>query len=494
MKVFRWPELAAVALVLVGSLRIAATYQVFNHTIDEPDNLAAGMEYLSTGRYLYEDIHPPLARVCAAVGPFLAGERFHPGPNSYREGYRILGTGAHYDRILALGRAGILPFFWIASAVVFLWTRRAGGPVAAVIAVLVFTTLPPILALSGIINTDMALCATSGAAALGGIWWAEQPDRRRSLLFGTLLGLAVLSKFTAIPFLAAAFAFMIVLARPSLRRIREYRRPALLAAVTAILVIWAGYGFTFARVDFLHLRLPAPRFFTGLHAVWIRNRLGNPAFLVGRRSPEGFWYYFPAVLALKTPLGFIGLLIASIRLQPALALAFAAGVVIPAMTGHVDIGVRYVLPAYLGLCVIAGCAAARARGWVAVAMGVLIVWQIVSGAVQHPDYLAYTNEIAGAHPENFVADSDLDWGQDMKRLAAFLREKGVKNVTFVPFNRTFSMPIAMQPGNPEAPSPGWNAVSVTIWKVWGFPAWADRIPPQQRIGRSIFLWYVPPGQ
>src|SRR5581483_12084904 len=99
----RWPVLVAAALVVIGSLRIVSTYTVFNHTIDEPDNLAAGMEYLSTGRFLYEDVHPPLARVFAAVGPFLAGERFHRGPNSFQEGYRILGAGEHYDRILALG-------------------------------------------------------------------------------------------------------------------------------------------------------------------------------------------------------------------------------------------------------------------------------------------------------------------------------------------------------------------------------------------------------
>jgi hypothetical protein len=35
-------------------------------------------------------------------------------------------------------------------------------------------------------------------------------------------------------------------------------------------------------------------------------------------------------------------------------------------------------------------------------------------------------------------------------------------------------------------------VSITIWKVFGFPAWADATPPQYRVGRSILLWYFPP--
>jgi len=488
--------MAAAILVVIGSLRIISTYKVLNHTIDEPDNLAAGMEYLSTGRFLYEDVHPPLARVMAAVGPFLAGERFHRGPDSFQEGYRILGTGEHYDRILALGRAGILPFFWIASAVVFLWGRRAGGNLAAVFAVLLFTTVPPVLALAGVINTDAALCAMTGAAALGALWWADRPDRRRSVIFGVLLGLAAVSKFSAMPFLAVAFLLMLVVERPKVKP--DWRMLAWIAGMAA-LTIWAVYGFSFARVGFLNLRLPAPRFFTGIHAVMTHNRLGHPSFLMGRRSPNGFWYYFPAVLAVKTPLALFGLLFASVwlvfrgkeRREPLLALAFAAGVLLASMTGHIDIGVRFILPVYIGLAVVAGCAVARARGWAAVVCGALVLWQVASGVRVHPDYLAYTNEIAGSHPENFVVDSDLDWGQDMKRLGEFLQEHGASSVTFTPFNRTYALPVAVQPGKSETPSPGWNAVSMTIWKDWGIPAWADRMAPQYRVGKSIFVWYVP---
>ena len=176
-----------------------------------------------------------------------------------------------------------------------------------------------------------------------------------------------------------------------------------------------------------------------------------------------------------------------------LALAFSLGILLTAMTGHIDIGVRFVLPVYIGLSVVAGCAVARARGWPAKAAVVaLLAWQVASGARQHPDYLAYTNEIAGSHPERFVADSDLDWGQDMKRLADFLHQQHADRVTFSPFNRTYPMPVTMLPGASDAPSPGWNAVSVTIWKVFGYPAWADRTAEPHRIGRSILVWYVPP--
>jgi hypothetical protein len=504
----RWHTAAAVLLVAVASLRIASTWQVFNHTIDEPDNLAAGLEYLSTGRYLYEDVHPPLSRLFAAIGPYLAGERFDPGPDAYREGYRVLGAGAHYDRVLALSRAGILPFFWIACLAVYLWGRRAGGPAAAVLATLLFTTIPPVLALAGIVNTDAALCAMTAAAGLGALWWADEPNLRRSLGLGALLGLAVVSKFSAMPFLAGAFTAMcaaylvssrhspVALAREAWAR----RRAIAIVAGTAAFVIWAAYGFTFARVEYLHLRLPAPRFFTGLQAVVAHNRRGHPAYLLGARSEHGWLYYFPAVLAVKTPLGLWALLAAGIpllvrsrnRLQVALALAFSAGVLAAAMMGHIDLGVRFVLPVYAGLCVAAGAMAARARGrLVVIGMALLIAWQVTSGDLQHPDYLAYTNELAGAHPERFVADSDLDWGQDMKRLGAYLQQVGADRVAFTPFNVTYGLPVAVTPSQPDAPSQGWNAVSVTTWKVFGFPQWADRMPPPYRIGKSILVWYVP---
>jgi len=503
----RLHAVAALLLVVAGSCRIVATHRVFNHTIDEPDNLAAGMEYLSTGKYRYEDTHPPLARVLAAIGPYLAGERFHPGPDAYGEGYRILGHGAHYDRVLALGRAGILPFFWIASLVVFLWGLRAGGPAAALVATALFTTIPPVLAHAGVITTDAALCALTGAAALASLYWADLPNARRGILFGAVLGLAAISKFSALVFLPAAWLLMSVchlaaarqgpawLAREAWRR----RGPLALVLATAGPVVWAAYGFSFARVDFLHARLPAPRFFSGIHAVWAHNRAGHSSFLLGSRSPDGFWYYFPVVLGIKTPLA-LGLLLCLAVAQAwravRIPLAFSAGILLVSMTGRIDIGVRFVLPVYIGVAVACGIAASAARGWPArSAVVLLLAWQVISGVMQHPDYLAYTNEIAGSHPERFVADSDLDWGQDMKRLGAFLAQAGCSHLTFTPFNRTYAlaghaMP-ATSPSDPDRPSPGWNAVSITMWKVFGDPAWPGRIEPQKRIGRSILLWYFP---
>ena len=57
---------------------------------------------------------------------------------------------------------------------------------------------------------------------------------------------------------------------------------------------------------------------------------------------------------------------------------------------------------------------------------------MVSGALAHPDYLSYTNEITRGKPENFVAESDLDWGQDMHLVGDFLKRAGATEVASRP--------------------------------------------------------------
>src|SRR4051812_12566181 len=148
------PWLILAVCALAGVLRIVSTYPVFNQTWDEPAHVAAGMEWLDRGRYTYEPLHPPLARVASALGPRLAGIRSVGLDNVWLEGNSILYAGHRYDRNLALARLGTLPFFLLATLLVFAWTRRLAGGWAAGWATVLFTTLPPVLAQAGLATTD----------------------------------------------------------------------------------------------------------------------------------------------------------------------------------------------------------------------------------------------------------------------------------------------------------------------------------------------------
>ena len=253
--------------------------------------------------------HPPLSRVPPAVALYMTGSRWSGNPNMYLEGYLLLGQTKRYGRALFFSRLAALPFFWVASAVVFLWTSRIAGPGTAVLSVLLFTTTPPVLAHAGLVTADMALAAFVGAAALGSLFWAEKPDWKRSLLLGTLVGLAALSKFTALAFLPAVWLAMaaVQLARstnePStargagLRRafgrIRKLAPWSVLSAALAALLIWAAYRFTFGPVELLHASLPAPAFFTGIESSWEHNRIGHLAYLLGQRRSDRILVLLP---------------------------------------------------------------------------------------------------------------------------------------------------------------------------------------------------------
>ena len=512
----------------IASLRIVSTYTVFNHTVDEPAHFACGLEWLDKGVYRYETQHPPLARVAGAFLPYLAGVRSHGAQSRDQEGVLDLYTGDQYDRTLSLARLGILPFFWLAALVVFVWGRRYFGDLVAVVAAGLFTFLPPVLAHAGLATTDMPLTAFVGASFLAGLLWVETPNLRYSLLFGVCTGLAVLSKFSSLLFLPAAFATALVwyfcserpgaglVARSAMRRVLPFG----LAVATGVLVIWAGYRFSYGKVDFTAIKLPAPELFDGIKTVLYHNEKGHKSYLLGRVNDHGWLYYYPVVLGVKTPLAFLALLffgsaicLKQRRKNPAswLPLAFSLGILFFALFSRINIGVRHILPVYMGFSIVAAVGAVRMLemvrpgGWAAWTLGLSVLWIMASSAIAHPDYIPYMNELAGSEREKVLIDSDLDWGQDMKRLAKRLREVGAREVAFNPFIIDYleakqGFP-RINPMSPDAPSPGWNAASLTVMKLDrlglgddlpGLKLWTDGVKPTERLGYTTYLWYFPP--
>jgi 4-amino-4-deoxy-L-arabinose transferase-like glycosyltransferase len=482
------------------------------------------------------------------------GERSHPELGMWSEGFRILGSGRHYDLNLAAARLGILPLFWIATAAVYLWARRLTSPRGALFAALIFTTTPPVLAHAGLATTDFALAAFSATSVVAALYFLEPPSSpedasgvkqfrpeatrpaararpgqpeppapplARAALFGFSIGLAIASKFSALVFLPAILsALLIWLCLPNLRRpefapLRTAALWFLPIAFVAFATVWSIYRFSFSKDPALGFRVPFPELFAGVRLLRAKNAFGSPAYLCGRCSLSGFWYYFPAVLSVKTPLGMVALLALGIWLGvkqdlrallcPLLAVA---AILITAAFSRIDLGVRHVLAVYPALSVAAGIALERtlhtAAGRGAAVLGAaFLVWHLGSGAIAHPDYLAYTNELALSTPENVLVDSDLDWGQDMKRLALRCRQLGIREMasetmggSYVLAGNAFPKPL---PFDWSHPAPGWNAVSVTPWKLRCFytkgyhrptDLWPDKVKPVEKIGRSTYLFYI----
>ena len=510
-------------LVALAAVRIVSTYTEMGITWDEPTHVASGLQYLANHVLLASE-HPPLARMMAALAPYLSGVHPPPPHPVALDGVEIIYQGGHPARNLVLIRLGILPFFLLAALSVFLWAKRHFDNIVASIATALFTMLPAVLAHAGLATTDMALTGCLIAAFFSLLVWAEQPGLQPSVLLGLTTGLAVISKFTALGFfpVAAVSTLILYLAveRPSRTRLlmlaRKRMPPFLLAVLVGAVVIWAAYLFSFDRI-------PAPQLFAAIGTALSHQSTGHVGYLLGDRSASGWWYYFPIVLAVKTPIGFLLLLILGTgvcwynrsKLSYGIPLAFSLGILISAMTSHVNIGVRHILPMYAGFSIVAALGLAKLLRWAAAGKlwpgalaAAVILWIAASTTLQHPNYLAYFNEIAGEHPEQVLVDSDLDWGQDTVRLARRLRQLGVDHVSFETLNLN-SENLERWPGLPpsgdidlDKPLANWTVVSPSMLvlglyqhdrKVQNREPWFGRITPVERVG-ALLLYYVPSGR
>lgn len=234
----RWTAVAVAILTLIAIARIAATWRIFNQTVDEPIHVAAGMQWLDEGRYDLDVEHPPLPRILFALDAWLHGAHVQQEWDRVARGSEIFYRNGEYLRNLAAARAGNLPWLVLAIAIVFAWTRRWAGDIAALLAVALFTALPPILGHASLATTDMAATAAVVAALFFFARWLELPSWRRALLFGLFLGVGMLAKFSFLlyfPLCALPFALL---------RFRHLRVAQLAsAAAVAAFLIAACYRF-----------------------------------------------------------------------------------------------------------------------------------------------------------------------------------------------------------------------------------------------------------
>lgn len=547
---------AAVVIVFatIGVVRIVSTYSVFSQTTDEPAHVASGMEWLQRGTYTLEPLHPPLARIAVALAPYLSGLRLNDQGHIWAEGNEILLGRGQYLHNLALARLGVLPFFLLATFLVWYWSRTRFGNWPALVATLLFTTSPVVLAHAGLATTDMAVTATFTAALLAFLNLLERASYLRSATFGIAVGLGVLSKFSVFVFLPASVLALLAGRWLFKTNKEKFQKPELFrwglglafAALLSSVVVWAGYrlsvssitspaarphptidrftGTTGALHNFAYCVaesrwVPAPGLFRGVAQLRQKNAIGAKAYLFGKVRQTGWWYFFPVALAVKTTIPFLVLIgVGTVWLartawvkkdwMTAAPVVAALALLLVCMSSHINIGVRHILPIYplfaiiggVGVCSLWNRVRAKYAGPAVVL--VLLSWHLVSSVRAHPDYLAYFNEFAGSHPERILVDSDLDWGQDLLRLSAVLRQRHIENVSIAYAGspnldlHQFAIP-AFRELAPRQPTTGWIAISLLRLKAGGFGlpsdsySWLEAYQPVCRVGRSILLYDLP---
>jgi len=553
-------RIALLAVILAACGLVASTWHEFGHTWDEPEHIAAGMALLDRGHYDFDIQHPPLARLLLALGPYLAGARSqgYPPPDGRPEGLAILYGSGHYDLYLSLARAGTLPFLALLLACTWLFARRALGSPGALLAVLLVAATPPVLGHAGLATLDIAAAATCLLALYALELWLESPTWRRAAALGLAAGLAVGSKLSAIPFIAVGGAGLVVARllaawpdRTAFGRGSRAQRVGgvLLALAIVAVILTLAYGgrfiyltdathrynqalnYVFGKTGHLHdlayavaTHVPVPEAFQwvlgGIEALTVHNRSGHLSYLLGETRTTGWWYFYGIALLAKTPIPLLGLGVPGLALQAragwrerneallAPALTFLALLAFASLYSRINIGVRHLLILYPLLAIGAVHATIAAWRWLQAAAGArrgagvtallgLLAWQALGVVRAYPDYLAYFNESV-RHPERVLVDSDLDWGQDFRRLVRRLAALKVPQVSLAylgtaVLEREGLPPYELLP--PRRPVTGWIAVSALAraYSHGGY-AWLDAYVPRERIGTTIDLYFIAPAR
>jgi hypothetical protein len=522
-------------LIAIAITLAVSTYSTFGHTWDEPEHIAAGMSLIDKGEYQYDTQHPPLARIAMAIGPYLAGARSHdnPGPSGEEEGRDIL-YGGHYDLYLNLARVGMLPFLALLLISVWAWARHTFGTPTAILATALVVATPAIIGHAAVAALDIPMVGTTMFAFYLLIRWFDMPSIKRAFCFGLAAGLAAATKLSALPFIGlVAFAWALawfVNGRYTKSPLAVGSTPensisassaaahGAIAGSIALLALILSYGFSLSPLSTDHSMLVPvgiPRLIESFAALTDHNRAGHLSYFMGELRRSGWWNFYLVAIALKTPLP---LLLASIagcgwqlhrsireRRWTVMAPVLAIGTILVFCSAysHINIGVRHVLILFPLMAIVS--AAFLTALWQRfkrtadrIVIAAFVAWQAVNVAQTHPDQLAYFNEIAGQHPEQYLIDSDLDWGQDLRRLKNIVAERNIDKLAFI-YRGTADM---QREGLPQAtllwpnqPAEGWIAASLlarATGNEHGGYEWLKAYQPVMRVGKSIDLYYIEP--
>ncbi len=515
MNIQHLDRIGVIVLLLILVLQLGLSVHQQSITWDEDDHIYAGYMSWKTGDFGLNPEHPPLVKMLATL-PLLAMDLKVPplqGREFKHEAFLngkdfVFGNDA--DKLLFRARMMASVLTVLLALLVFLAAREMFGTAAGFVALTLLVFDPNLLAHGALVTTDAGLSCFLFAAVYAFYRYVKRPTMGKLVVVGVATGLAFATKhtgFLAAPTIAALAMVEWLRTRNKVNEERlSFGRAVTALAVIAVIsvgLLWAFYGFRYAsRPAGLELNPPAAEYIKGLSRPAELKLLQTisyykllpesyiygladvrmisdfyASYLLGRPYPHGVWFYFPVAMAIKSTVPFLVLLAVSIwtimrRKLPAREVWFLTLppvlYLIVAMSAHMNIGMRHVLPMYAFLTVLeAGAGVTLAREntrWVNILV-VLLVFQIFTSLSAYPNYIPYANELWGGSSQTYklLSDSNADWGQQLKATSRYLRERGVKDCWFSYF-----------------------AEGVVPYQYYGIPCKALPTPDAQWIGEKFY--------
>ena len=263
--------------------------------------------------------------------------------------------------------------------------------------------------------------------------------------------------------------------------------------------------------------IPGWSYFKGIALVLNHDYWGHLSYLKGMYGTSGWWWYFPLAFVVKTPFATLILFCLSLialahtwgrnqrRARAGLfVLLGAAGVYfLWSFTSHINLGLRHIFPVYPAVFVAVGLFVAATLAsknvwlkWSVVGISALYV---LSSALAFPAYTAYFSELVGgsANGPRYLVDSNIDWGQDVKRLSAYLKEHEVPFVCMSYFGQASLVYYGLDhrylpaESDPHEPTDVNCVVAISITSLLSEDrayAWLRAYQPDARIGGSIDVY------
>lgn len=539
-------------------------------TNDEAGHITAGYSYIKYNDLRFNSGGPLLINIISALPlrllplspPYLSNDWSTGYLHGVAKDFLLL-NNPYIDLTFFLARLPILILGLFLGIFIFKWAKDLYGITTACIALLFFSLEPNIISYSSLATSDLGITFFIFISIFFLQKYLTQ-KRKSDLMFFILFFLcAQLTKITALILFPLVFLLIILYQQKKLNLKKRFflsTKIIILLFLVTLIGINLLYGFqglskplssflqndtsfNFSGINISEVKsklipanlkttinplldnMPLPLSYHYLKTfAWVlyRSHTGQPGFINGLYSNAGWWYYYPFSFLIKTPIPLIIFLFLSLifitkkfkknfnnNLFLIVPILF---IFIPSLFNHIDNGIRYILPIYPFIIILAAPAATYLFQKNKIITLFLFLWLAIGTIKISPNYLSYFNEIIGGPKNGYkhLVDSNLDWGQDIKALSRFIKDNNIQNIKVNLFGLTQldSYNVDYQYFGPswlkedknrqlscQNDYSGWLAISAT--QLQGVYLdnkecfqWLKNLKPYTKIGYSIFIYKI----